>query len=91
MVGAFIGSSTTEFFDFEKHDGLLFDSGVALNVCPKHYVDEIPIQPSFDTCNFRIPNGQSLQIYGFRTVGNEFIDRRRKVHLNVDYVVCDVD
>ena len=36
MGGAFIGSSTTEPFDPEKHDGLLFDSGAALNVCPKH-------------------------------------------------------
>ena len=35
MNEAFIGSSTTEPFDPEKHDGLLFDSGAALNVCPK--------------------------------------------------------
>ena len=45
MNEAFIGSSTTELFDPEKHDGLLFDSGAALNVCPKRYAEEIPIQP----------------------------------------------
>ena len=50
MVGTFIGSSTTEPFDPEKHDVLLFDSGAALNVCPKH--------PLPDTCNLRIANGQ---------------------------------
>ena len=91
MVGAFIGSSTTDFFDPEKHDGLLFDSGAALNVCPKHYADEIPIRPLLDTCNLRTANGQQLQTYGLRTVGYELTDRRRKIHLYVDYVVCDAD
>ena len=91
MNEAFIGSSTTEPFDPEKHDGLLFDSGAALNVCPKHYAEEIPIQPLPDTCNLRIANGQRLQTYGLRTVGYELTDRQRKVHLYVDYVVCDAD
>ena len=91
MDGAFIGSSTSEPSDPDKHDGLLFDSGAALNVCPKHYADEIPIRPLPDTCNLRIANGQRLQIYGLRTIGYELTDRRRKVHLYVDYVVCDAD
>ena len=91
MVKAFIGSSTTDFFDPEQHDGLLFDSGAALNVCPKHYADEIPIRPSPDSCNLRIANGQRMQTYGLRTVGYELTDRRRKIHLYVDYVVCDAD
>ena len=91
MDEAFIGSSTTEPCDPEKHDGLLFASGAALNVCPKHYAEEIPIQPLPDTYNLRIANGQRLQTYGLRTVGYEFTDRRRKVHLYVDYVVCDAD
>ena len=91
MNEAFIGSSTTEPFDPEKHDGLLFDSGAALNVCPKHYAEEIPIQPLPDTCNLRIANGQRLQTYGLRTVGYELTDRQRRVHLYVDYVVCDAD
>ena len=58
MDRAFIGSSTTEPFGPEKHDGPLFDSGAALNVCPKHYAEEIPIRPLPDTCNLRIANGQ---------------------------------
>ena len=91
MVGAFTRSSTTDFFDPEKHDGLLFDSGAALNVCPKHYADEIPIRPLPDTCHLRIANGQRMQTYGLRTVGYELTDRRRKAHLYVDYVVCDAD
>ena len=91
MNEAFIGSSTTEPFDPEKHDGLLFDSGAALNVCPKHYVEEIPIQPLPDTCNLRITNGQRLQTYGLRTVRYELTDRQRKIHLYVDCVVCDAD
>ena len=74
MDEAFIGSSTTEPFDPEKHVGLLFDSGAALNVCPKHYAEEIPIQPLPDTCNLRIANGQRLQTYGLRTVGYELTD-----------------
>ena len=65
--------------------GLLFDSGAALNVCPKHYAEEIPIQPLPDRCNLRIANGQRLQIYGLRTVGYEFTDRQRRVHLYVDF------
>ena len=91
MNETFIGSSTTEPFDPERHDGLLFDSGAALNVCPKHYAEEIPIQPLPDTCNLRIANGQRLQTYGLRTVGYELTDRQRKVHLYVVYVVCDAD
>ena len=91
MNEAFIGSSTTEPFDPEKHNGLLFDSGAASNVCPKHYAEEIPIQPLPDTCNLRIANGQRLQTYGLRTVGYELTDRQRRVHLYVDYVVCDAD
>ena len=91
MDGTFIGSSITEPFDPEKHDGLLFDSGAALNVCPKHYAEEIPIQPLPSTCNLRIANGLQIQTYGLRTVGYELSDRRRKVHLYVDYVVCDAD
>ena len=78
-------------FDPEKHDGLLFDSGAALNVCPKHYAEEIPIQPLPDTCYLRIADGQRLQTFGLRTVGYELTDRQRKVHLYVDYVVCDAD
>ena len=62
-----------------------------MNVCPKHYAEEIPIQPLPDTCNLRIANGQRLQTYGLRTVGHELTDRQRKVHLYVDYVVCDAD
>ena len=30
-VEAFVGSSTTDFLDPEKHDGLLFDTGAAFN------------------------------------------------------------
>ena len=91
MSEAFIGSSVAEPFDLAKHDGLLFDSGAALNVCPKHYAEEIPIQPLPDTCNLRIANGLRLQTYGQRTVGYELTDRQRRVHLYVDYVVCDAD
>ena len=91
MNEAFIGSSTTEPFDPEKHDGLLFEPVAALNVCPKHYAEEIPIQPLPDTCNLQIANGQRLQTYGLRTVGYELTDRQRRVHLYVDYVVCDAD
>ena len=58
MNETFIGSSTTEPFDPEKHDGPFFDSGAVLNVCPKHYAEEIPIHPLPDTCNLRIANGQ---------------------------------
>ena len=90
FIGAF-GSSTTEPFDPEKHDGLLFNSGATLNVCPKHYADEVPIRPLPDTCDLRIANGQRIQFYGPRTVGYELTDRRRKVHLYVDYVVCAAD
>ena len=91
MNEAFIGSSTTEPFDPEKHDGLLFDSGATLNVCPKHYAEEIPIQPWPDTWNLRNANGQRLQTYGLRTVRYELTDRQRRVHLYVDYVACEAD
>ena len=91
MDETFIESSATEPFDPEKHDGLLFDSAAALHVCPKHYADEIRIRPLPDTCDLRIANGQRIQTYGLRTVGYELTDRRPKVHLYVDYVVCDAD
>ena len=42
MNEAFIGSSTIEPFDPEKNDGLLFDSGATLNVCPKHLLKKCP-------------------------------------------------
>ena len=47
--------------------------------------------PLPDTCNLRIANGQRLRTYGLRTVGYELTDRRRRIHLYVDCVVCDAD
>ena len=83
MNEAFIGSSTTELFNPEKHDGLLFDSGAALNVCPKHCAKETPIQPSPDRCNLRIANGQRLQIMDYAQLDtSSLIDSE-------DYIVCD--
>ena len=60
-------------------------------MCPKHYAEEIPIQPLPDTCNLRIANGQRLQTFGLRTVGCELTDQQRRAHLYVDCVVCDAD
>ena len=59
FIGSF-GSSTTELFDSEKNDGLLIDSGAALNVCPKH-----SIRPQPDTCNseLRMDSEYSLTDY----------------------------
>ena len=85
----FVGTAMP--IDMQSIDGLLFDSGAALNVCPKHYAAEIPIQQLPSTCNLRIANGQTIATYGVRTVGYELVDRKRRIHFYVDYVVCDAD
>ena len=77
--------------DMQGIDGLLFDSGAALNVCPKRYATEIPIRPLPLTCNLRIADGQTMPTYGVRTVGYELVDKKRRIHVYVDYVVCDAD
>ena len=77
--------------DMQGIDGLLFDSGAALNVCPKQYATEIPIRPLPSTCNLRIANGQTMPTYGVRTVGYELVDKKRRIHFYGDNVVCDAD
>ena len=42
MNEAFIGSSTTETFDLEKHDGLPFDSGVQSIMLKKYLYNHYP-------------------------------------------------
>jgi hypothetical protein len=69
----FVGAAMP--IDMQSIDGLLFDSGAALNVCPKHYAAEIPIQQLPPTCNLRIANGQTIATYGVRAVGYELVDR----------------
>ena len=88
-VDTFVGAAMP--IVMQAIDGLLFDSGAALNVCPKTYAEEIPIQQLPSTCNLRIANGQAIATYGTRTVGYELIDRTRHIHFYVDYVVCDAD
>ena len=73
-----IAAGRTETHDPRSADGLLFDSGAAINICPKHYAAEVPMRPVPENCNLRIANGQALPTYGMRTVGYELSDRRRK-------------